>query len=190
MATTKSPELDTSQHADFCRNGLDLDSDHGMQTRHLRLQVRCFAMNKTIRLTKIQRGDLFMISARSPTKEAQNLCRSQRSVSSFIHKSSLRGQYFDTSTLRMIKPFDFDEKESRSYVHKTRRSTLFGLNVLQFLWLVHEVVRISLGHESALVRFLDKILIALLLSKVDGILLGLEVEVCALHAISRRLPAH
>lgn len=62
--------------------------------------------------------------------------------------------------------------------------------MLELLGFVKEVVRVGLGHEAALVRLLDKILIALLLGKSDGILLGLELDVGALHTIGRRLPAH
>ena len=80
--------------------------------------------------------------------------------------------------------------ESCIYVHNTRKNTLFGLNVLDLLWLMEEVVRISLRHEPALVRLLHKVFVALLLGKVDGILLRLEVDVGTLHAIGGGLPAH
>lgn len=69
-------------------------------------------------------------------------------------------------------------------------STLFGLDVLELLRLMQEVVGISLGHEPALVRLLHKVFVALLLGKVDGILLRLELDVGTLHAIGRGLPAH
>lgn len=62
--------------------------------------------------------------------------------------------------------------------------------MLDLLRFVNEVVRISLRNESALIWLLNKILIALLLRKHDGILLGLEVQMSALHIISRRLPTH
>lgn len=53
-----------------------------------------------------------------------------------------------------------------------------------------EVVGVSLGGEFAGVGLLHEELVALLLSKVNGILLGLEAEMCALHVITRRLPPH
>lgn len=60
---------------------------------------------------------------------------------------------------------------------------LLGTDVLQLLWAVHEVVGVSLGNDSALVGLLDKVFVTLLVGKVDGILLGLEVEVGALHVV-------
>jgi hypothetical protein len=55
---------------------------------------------------------------------------------------------------------------------------------------VCEVVGICLGHELADVGFLDEVLVALLVGKVDGILLGLELYSVAVHEIGRRLPSH
>lgn len=66
----------------------------------------------------------------------------------------------------------------------------FGLDVLELLRLVKEVVGISLGHETALIRLLHKVFVALLLGKGNGVLLGFELEVGALHGIRGRLPAH
>lgn len=66
----------------------------------------------------------------------------------------------------------------------------FGLDMSELLGLVDEVVGIGLGHEAALVRLLDKVLVTLLLGKSDGVFLRLELQVGALHAIGRRLPAH
>jgi hypothetical protein len=60
----------------------------------------------------------------------------------------------------------------------------------ELLRLVNEVVGIGLGHETALVRFLDKVFVALLLGKSNGVFLRLELQVGALHSIGRRLPAH
>ena len=62
--------------------------------------------------------------------------------------------------------------------------------MLKLLVLVEEVVRVSLGCEAALVGLLDKIFIALLVGESDRILLGIELEVGALHSIGRRLPSH
>lgn len=54
---------------------------------------------------------------------------------------------------------------------------------------VQEVVGIGLRSELARVGFLDKVLIALLLSKVNSILLASEVDMGTLHEITRRLPS-
>jgi hypothetical protein len=62
--------------------------------------------------------------------------------------------------------------------------------MLDLLGFVKEVVRVGLGHKTALVRLLDKVFVALLLGESNGILLGLEFDVGALHSIGRRLPAH
>lgn len=51
-------------------------------------------------------------------------------------------------------------------------------------------VGIGLGSGLPLVRLLDKVLVALLVSKLDGILLGLELYPVAVHEVGRRLPAH
>lgn len=66
----------------------------------------------------------------------------------------------------------------------------FGLDVLELSSLVHEVVGISLGDDPAHIGLLDKVFVALLLGKGNGVLLRLELEVGALHAIGRRLPTH
>lgn len=55
---------------------------------------------------------------------------------------------------------------------------------------VNEVVGVSLGNKLALIWLLDKIFIALLLRKQNGVFLRLEVQMCTLHAIRRRLPAY
>lgn len=67
---------------------------------------------------------------------------------------------------------------------------LFGVDELELLRLVEVVVRVRLGLELPLLRFLYKVLVSLLLGEPDGILLALEVQVGALHAIGGRLPAH
>ena len=66
----------------------------------------------------------------------------------------------------------------------------FGLDMSELLGFVNEVVGIGLRHETALVRFLNKIFVTLLLGKIDGVFLRFELQVGALHAIGRRLPAH
>lgn len=55
---------------------------------------------------------------------------------------------------------------------------------------VQEVVRVRLGRDLTALWLLDEVLVALLLGKVDGVLLGVEVQVRALHVVARRLPAH
>ena len=62
---------------------------------------------------------------------------------------------------------------------------LLGTDVLQLLWAVHEVVGVCLGDDFALVGLLDKVLVSLLVGKVDGIVLGLEVQVGTLHVVGR-----
>ena len=51
-------------------------------------------------------------------------------------------------------------------------------------------VGIGLGGGLPLVGLLDKVLVALLFSKVDSVLLGLEIDAVAVHEVGRRLPAH
>lgn len=55
---------------------------------------------------------------------------------------------------------------------------------------MHEVVRVRFGRDLSLVRFLDKVLVSLLTGESNSVFLGLEVYMCALHEIGRRLPAH
>lgn len=62
--------------------------------------------------------------------------------------------------------------------------------MLEFVEGVREVVGIRLGVDSALVRFLDVVFIALLLREADRVLFGPEVHVGALHGVRRRLPSH
>lgn len=54
---------------------------------------------------------------------------------------------------------------------------------LELLGAVKELVGVSLGDNSPLVGLLDKEFVALLLGKVDGVVLGLEVQMCALHEV-------
>ena len=53
-----------------------------------------------------------------------------------------------------------------------------------------KVIRVCLGGKLALVRFLNEILIALLLCKQDRILPCFKAQMSTLHVIGRRLPAH
>lgn len=64
-------------------------------------------------------------------------------------------------------------------------SRLFGLDVLELLGLVDKVVGVSLGDETTLVGFLNKVLVALLLRKGNGILLRVELDVSSLQAVGR-----
>lgn len=67
---------------------------------------------------------------------------------------------------------------------------LFCLDVLELLGLVNKVVCVRLRNNLALIRLLNKVLVTLLLREENGVFLGLEVQVGALHDIGRRLPAH
>jgi hypothetical protein len=67
---------------------------------------------------------------------------------------------------------------------------LFRADVLQLTSAVEEVIGVSLWRELAGVGLLHEIFVALLLGEVNGVLLALEVEICALHEVSRRLPSH
>lgn len=62
--------------------------------------------------------------------------------------------------------------------------------MLELAGAVEKVVGVGLGGELASVGLLDKVLVALLVGKVDGVLLGLEAEVGALHKVGGRLPSH
>lgn len=96
----------------------------------------------------------------------------------------------DSKSLILIQK-EKERKGKSANIYKIHwKAHSFGLDVLELLRLVKEVVGISLGHEPALIRLLHKVFIALLLGKGNGILLGLELEVGALHGIRGRLPAH
>lgn len=56
----------------------------------------------------------------------------------------------------------------------TRLLILFRIYDLEFLWLMGEEIGVGLGNELALIWFLDEILVALFVGKVDRILLRLE----------------
>lgn len=57
--------------------------------------------------------------------------------------------------------------------------------MLELLGRPEEVVGVSLGGDLARVRLLDVVLIALLLGKMNGGFLALEVDMSALHDIAR-----
>lgn len=65
-----------------------------------------------------------------------------------------------------------------------------GPDNLQLLGAIQKVVGVRLGRKVALVRLLHKVLVPLLLGKLNGLLLGAEGQVRALHKVARRLPAH
>jgi hypothetical protein len=62
--------------------------------------------------------------------------------------------------------------------------------MLQLLGLIYEVVGVRFWREPSLIRLLYKVFITLLLGEQDRVLLCLEIEMSALHSISRGLPAH
>lgn len=63
-------------------------------------------------------------------------------------------------------------------------------HLLQLLRTVDELVGIRLWDDSPRIRLLHKILISLLVGEIDGVFLGLEVKVCALHEVGAGLPTH
>lgn len=62
-------------------------------------------------------------------------------------------------------------------------SYLFCFDMLQRAWLVQEVVRVCLWHESSLLWLLHVVLVSLLVRECDSILLRLELQLRALHSI-------
>jgi hypothetical protein len=71
-----------------------------------------------------------------------------------------------------------------------RLPVLLCSDVFQFLIGPQEIVRVSLWDDFATIRFLDEVLVTLLLRKSDRIVLRFEVQMCSLHEITRRLPSH
>lgn len=65
------------------------------------------------------------------------------------------------------------------------RVVLFGSNVLQLLGRIKKVVGVDLGSDLTRVGLLDKVFVTLFFREMNGVLLGLEVDVCALHKVSR-----
>lgn len=55
---------------------------------------------------------------------------------------------------------------------------------------MHEIVRVCLRHYPPFVRLLDKVLVALLLGKVDSVFFALEIKVRPLQEVARGLPSH
>ena len=45
---------------------------------------------------------------------------------------------------------------------------------------MHKVVGIGFGDKSSFVGLLHKVLVSLLLSKVNGVIFGFEIQVCSL----------
>jgi len=60
---------------------------------------------------------------------------------------------------------------------------LFRANLLQLSWAVDELGCVCLRNDPPLVWLLDKVLVALLLSKPDGVLFGRKVQLRALHKV-------
>ena len=58
-------------------------------------------------------------------------------------------------------------------------------DLLQLARHVYEVVGVGLGHKLAHVGLLDKVLVALLVSKADSVLLRLELDAVAVHEVGR-----
>lgn len=88
-----------------------------------------------------------------------------------------------------------NEELLRLYVHSHSASNysmvfLFRSDDLELLGAVCEVVGVCLGHKLPLVRLLHKVFVALLVRKVDGVLLRLELYPVAIHEVCRRLPSH
>jgi hypothetical protein len=75
-------------------------------------------------------------------------------------------------------------------VYHPPRISLFRPDLLQLSGNVCEVVGVGLGDELADIGLLDEVLVALLVSKVDGILLGLELQTLAVHEVTGRGPTH
>ena len=72
-------------------------------------------------------------------------------------------------------------------------STLRNLlrpNLLKPLRMMHKLRSIRLRNKPPLIRLLHKILIPLLIGKIDRVVLGFEIQVRALHEIRAGLPAH
>lgn len=76
------------------------------------------------------------------------------------------------------------------YVQTLPSIPLLRPNMLQLLIAPQKVISIGLRDNFPTVRLLDKVFVSLLLRKPDSILLALEVQMCALHEISRGLPSH
>jgi hypothetical protein len=76
------------------------------------------------------------------------------------------------------------------YVQILPSIPLLRPNMLQLLIAPQKVIRIRLRNNLPTIRLLNKVFITLLLCKPDGVLLALEVQMCALHEISRGLPSH
>ena len=75
-------------------------------------------------------------------------------------------------------------------LHIQCHSTLLRPDRLQLLRAMGEVVRIRLWHKLPLIWLLHVVLVTLLVRKVDGIFLALELDALAVHEVCGGLPAH
>jgi len=71
------------------------------------------------------------------------------------------------------------------YVQTLPSVHLLRPNMLQLLIAPQKVISIRLRDDLPTVRLLDKVFISLLLCEPNRILLALEIQMCALHEISR-----
>ena len=81
------------------------------------------------------------------------------------------------------------------YVHPVIHShsccrPLLRPHLLQLAGAVSELRSVCLEHTLSLVGLLHKVLVALLVGKVDRVFLGVEVQAGALHVVCAGLPAH
>jgi hypothetical protein len=81
------------------------------------------------------------------------------------------------------------------YVHPVNHSyscchPLLRPHLLQLAGTVSELRSVRLEHTLSLVGLLHKVLVALLVGKVDRVFLGVEVQAGALHVVCAGLPAH
>lgn len=75
-------------------------------------------------------------------------------------------------------------------LQKVLQFALLRPDILQLLRLMRELACISLGKETPLIGLLHIEFISLLLSKADGIVLCLEVQLRRLHEVAGGLPSH
>jgi hypothetical protein len=76
---------------------------------------------------------------------------------------------------------------------KQRRRASFSLlrsDNLQLARNMYKVIGVSLRDEPARIRFLHKVLVALLIRKGNGIFLALEMYALTVHEVGGGLPAH
>jgi hypothetical protein len=78
----------------------------------------------------------------------------------------------------------------KQYVQFALTFLLLRLNMLELLRLMHKVICICLRCKPPFIWLLNKIFISLFLCESDRVLFCLEVKMCPLHAVRRRLPAY